>query len=72
VALHGVRHGAAVALTIAQVCSGHDLRPLQPGFLDGKDPDDYQELVDDFEGAADAVAHRTLAKGVINRVLFGP
>ena len=72
VALHDVRHGATVALAIAQVRSGHDLHLLQPGFLDGKDPDIHQELVDDFEGAADAVAHLTLADGIVNRVFFVP
>lgn len=52
VALHSVRHGAAVALVIAQMCSGHDLRPLQPDYPNGEDPEDYQELVEDFEGPA--------------------
>ena len=28
VALHGVRHGAAMALAIAQACSSHELRLL--------------------------------------------
>ena len=72
VALHDVRHGATVALAIAQVRSGHDLHLLQPGFLDGKDPDIHQELVDDFEGATVAIVHITLAEGIINRIFFGP
>ena len=57
---------------ISQVCLGHDLHLLQPGFPDGEDPDNYQELVDDFEGATDAVAHITLDEGIVNRVFFGP
>ena len=72
VALHDVHHGAIVALAIAQVRSGHNLHPLQHDFLDGEDPNDYQELVDDFEGATDAVAHITPDEGIVNRVFFGP
>ena len=72
VALHGVRHGAAVALAIAQVRSRHDLCPLQPDFPHGEDPDNYQDLMGDFEGAADAMANIILAKGVMNDVFFGP
>ena len=71
VALHGVRHEATIDLVIAQVRSGHDLRPLQPCFLDGKDPDIYQELVDDFEGATEAVVHITPVEGIVNHVFFG-
>ena len=32
IALHGVHHGAAVALTTAQVQTGHDLRTMEVGF----------------------------------------
>lgn len=71
VTLHGVRRGAAVALVVAQVHSGCDLRPLQPDFLNGEDVDDHQELVIEFEGAADAVAHITPVEGVMNRILLG-
>jgi hypothetical protein len=45
---------------------------LQPGFPDGEDLDNYQELVDDFEGATEAAAHITPAEGIVNRVFFGP
>ena len=71
VALHGIRHEAAVALMIAQVRSGHDLCLLEPGFPDGEDPDIYQELVDDFEGATEAVVHITPVEGIVNHVFFG-
>ena len=40
--------------------------------LQGEDPNIHQELVDDFEGATEAVAHITQAKGIINRIFFGP
>ena len=72
VAVHSVRHGVAITLAIAQVCSWHHLHPLQPGFPDGEDPDNYQELVDNFEGAAEAVAHITPAEVIVNRVFFSP
>ena len=52
--------------------SGHDLCPMQPAFPHGEDPDYYQDLVYDFEGAADAVANITSAKGLMNNVFFGP
>ena len=58
-ALYGVCHGAAIALAVAQVHSGHDLRPLQPSFPHGEDPNYYQDLVEDFEGAVKAVANIT-------------
>ena len=32
VALHGVRHGAALAMITSQLRSGHDLRLLEPSF----------------------------------------
>ena len=40
VSLHGVCHGAAVALAIFHVCSGHDLHLVEPGFLE-ENPDYY-------------------------------
>ena len=72
VALHGVYHGAAIALTIAQVRLGHDLRLVEPGFLEEEKPDDYQDLVDNFEGAGTAVADITSAEEVVNNVFLGP
>jgi hypothetical protein len=51
VALHCVHHGTVVALAIAQVRSGLDLRLAEPGFPEEENPNDYQGLVDDFEGA---------------------
>jgi len=34
VATHGVCYGASAALAAAQLCSGHELHHLEPGFLD--------------------------------------
>ena len=72
VALHGIRRCATVALGIAQVRLGHDLRLVEPGFLEEEKPDDYQDLVDNFEGAGTAVADITSAEEVVNNVFLGP
>ena len=70
--LHGVHHGATVALAIAQVRSGHDLRLVEPGFPEEENPDDYQDLVDDLEGASTIVADTTLAEEVMNNTFLDP
>jgi hypothetical protein len=72
VALHGVRHGADVALAIAQLHSGYDLRSVEPGLPEGEDFDNYHDLVEDFEGGGDAVVNITSAEGVVNNIFFGP
>lgn len=51
---------------------GYELRHLQPSFPDGEDPDDYEELVEDFTGVADVVTNITPAEGVVNNVFHGP
>ena len=56
VALHGVRHGAAMALAATQVHSGHDLWFLPRGALVTRYPGDYERLVEDFFDAANSVA----------------
>ena len=45
VALHGVHHGAAMALATAQVYSNHDLQLLPHEALVTKYPGDYERLV---------------------------
>jgi hypothetical protein len=69
IALHDVRHGAAVALMTAQVNSGHELQWLQPSFASGYD---HHELVEDFTGHADAVANASSAEEIVNNVFFAP
>ena len=51
VALHGVRHGAAMALATAQARSGHNLRLLPHGFPDATYPAEHERLVEDFMSA---------------------
>ena len=56
VALHGIRHGAAMALATAQARSGHELQLLPHGFLAAAHPRDHEHLVEDFFDAANSIA----------------
>ena len=56
VALHGIRHGGAMALAAAQVHSDHDLQLLPRGASVTGYPGDYERLVKDFFDAANSVA----------------
>ena len=56
VALHGVRHGAVVALAVLQARSGHKLRLLPHGFLATEHPEDHEHLVKDFFNTANSIA----------------
>ena len=56
VALHGVRHGAAMALAAAQAHSSHELWFLPHGFLAAVHPGDHESLVEDFFSAANSIA----------------
>ena len=55
VALHCVRHGAAMALAAAQVHFGHDLWLLPHGAPATGYPGDYERLVKDFSDAANSI-----------------
>ena len=72
VALHGVRHGAAMALASAQAHSGHKLRFLPHGFPAATHPRDHERLVEDFFSTANSVAFNTLADNIVGKVFFGP
>ena len=56
VAIHGVRHGTAMALAVAQARSGHELRLLPHGFPATEHPGDHERLVEDFFDAANSIA----------------
>ena len=56
VALHGVRHGATMALAAAQARSGHELWLLPHGFLATSHPGDHERLVEDFFDATNSIA----------------
>ena len=66
--LHGIHHGAAVALTAAQVQTGHDLHTMEVGFLTVDGPKGHEDLIEDFTAAAEAIVDITPAQEVVNKV----
>ena len=68
IALHGIRHGAAVALTVAQVQTGHDLHTMEVGFLTDDGPEGHEDLIEDFTVVAKAIVDITPAQDVVNKV----
>ena len=72
VALHGVHHGAAMALAAAQAHSSHNLRLIPHGFLDAAYPGEHEHLVEDFSSAANSIAFNTLADDIVSKVFSGP
>ena len=71
VALHGVHHGAAMALAAAQVHSDHDLRLLPHGAPATGYPRDYDRLVEDFSDTANSVVLTSQADDIVNKVFSG-
>ena len=72
VALHGIHHGAAMALAAAQARSGHNLRLLPHGFPDAVHPGEHEHLVEDFSSIANSVAFNTLADDIVGKVFSSP
>ena len=68
VALHGVHHGVAMALAVAQARSGHELRLLPHGFLATEHPKDHECLVKDFFNATNSIALASQAEDIVNKV----
>ena len=68
VALHGVRHGVAMALAVAQARSGHKLRLLPHGFRGTKHPEDHERLVEDLFDAANYIALASQADDIVIKV----
>ena len=68
ITLHGVRHGAAVALTAAQVQTGHELHAMETGFPMGDGPEEHEDLLKEFTMAAEAIVDITSAQDVVNKV----
>jgi len=71
VALHGVCHGAVMALAAAQARSGHELWLLSHGFLIVAHPRDHERLVEDFFDAANSVALTSKANDIVDKVFSG-
>ena len=72
VALHGVRHGAAMALAFVQAHSGHELWFLPHGFPTMAHPGDYERLIEDFFSAANSVAFISQADDIVAKVFSSP
>ena len=68
IALHGVRHGAVVALTAAQVQTGYKLHAMETGFPSGDGPKEHEDLLEEFVMAAEAIVDITSAQDVVNKV----
>jgi hypothetical protein len=60
----GIHHGVAVALTVAQVRSGHMLHHLV-GLLKGEELADYDGSQEDFDEAADTVVDLVPTEGIM-------
>ena len=52
----GIRRGAMLAFAAAQLCSGQDLRRLEPSFPEGMMVRERERLADDFARAAGFIA----------------
>ena len=72
VALHGIRHGASMALAAAQARSGHKLRFLPHGFLAAAHPGDHERLVEDFFSTTNSIAFISQADDIVTKVFFRP
>ena len=68
ITLHGVRHGAAVALTAAQVQTGYELHAMEIGFPMGDGPKEHKDLLEEFTMVAEAIVDITSAQDVVNKV----
>ena len=68
IALHGVCHGASVALTAAHVQTRNDLHAMEIGFLISDGPEGHEDLIEDFTAAAEAIVDITSAQDVVNKV----
>ena len=68
IALHGIHHGAAVALTAAQVQMGYELHAMETGFPMGDGPEEHEDLLEEFTIAAEAIVDITSTQDVVNKV----
>ena len=68
ITLHGVRNGATVALTAAQVQTGYELHTMETGFPMGNGLEEHEDLLEEFVMAAEAIVDITSAQHVVNKV----
>ena len=57
-----------MALTAAQVQTGHDLHTLEVGFSTGDGPKEHEDLPEEFIMAAEAIVDIISAQDVVNKV----
>ena len=70
IALHGVHHGAAMALIMVQVQTRYELHAMETGFPMGDGPEEHEDLLEEFVMAAEAIVDITSAQDVVNKI-FG-
>jgi len=68
IALHGVRHGASVALTAVQVQTRYELHAMETSFPMGDSPEEHEDLFEEFVITAEAIVDITSAQDVVNKV----
>jgi len=72
VALSGVCHGAALALAVVKLRSGHDLCPLEPGFPVGANEEEKEEPTSSFITTMEAIVAATHAGDIVLAAFFEP
>ena len=61
IALHGVHHGAMVALTAAQVQTEYELHAMETGFPTSDGPKEHEDLLEEFTVVVEAIVDITSA-----------
>jgi len=54
---------------MAQVQTGYELHALETDFVVGDDPEEHEDLMEEFIVAAEAIVDITSAQDVVNKVL---
>ena len=68
IALHGIHHGASMALTAAQVQTRYELHAMETSFPMGDGPEEHEDLLKEFVVTAEAIMDITSTQDVVNKV----
>ena len=68
IALHDVRDGTSMALTVTQVQTEYELYAMETSFPVGDGPEEHEDLLEEFVVAAEDIADITSAQDVVNKV----
>ena len=68
IALHGIHHGASMALAMAQVQTRYELQAMEISFPMGDGPEEHEDLLEEFVMAVEAIVDITSAQDVVNKV----